>query len=116
MFDGLEGTKAAEVCPGPTKKKAMSWEAPLCGIGLKNIIKRGIEDHLGDQGAMAASARNKKKVNIWNQTTVFLQRKGWNWISDTPMGVLSARSSERALSLHFPAFLPNFALANLASP
>ena len=83
LVNGLEGTKAVEVCQGPTKKKTMIWEAPLCGIGLKKAINQGIEDHLAEQGAMAASARNKKKVNIYDQITVFLQRKGWEWITDT---------------------------------
>ena len=89
LANGLEGTKAVEVFPGPTKKKVVIWEAPLCGSGLKNTTKQGIEDHLDDQGAMAASARNKKKVKIYDhdQTTVFLQRKGWSWISDTHLFV-----------------------------
>ena len=79
LVNGLEGTKAVEVCQGPTKKKTMIWEAPLCGIGLKKAINQGIEDHLAEQGAMTASARKNKKVNIWNDITVFLRSKGWNW-------------------------------------
>ena len=83
LVNGLEGTKAVEVCQGPTKKKTMIWEAPLCGIGLKKAINQGIEDHLAEQGAMAASARNAKKANIGNDITHFLLRKGWEWLSDT---------------------------------
>ena len=82
LVNGLEGTKAVEVCQGPTKKKTMIWEAPLCGIGLKKAIHQGIEDHLAEQGAMAASARNAKKANIGNDITLFLIRKGWEWITD----------------------------------
>ena len=28
---------------------------------------------------MTAAEHNKKKVNIWNDITVFLRSKGWNW-------------------------------------
>jgi len=83
LVNGLEGTKAVEVCQGPTKKKTVIWEAPLCGIGLKKAINQGIEDHLAEQGAMVASARNAKKANIGNDITLFLLRNGWEWITDT---------------------------------
>ena len=75
LVNGLEGTKAVEVCPGPAKKKVMTWNASLCGVGLENSIKEAIDDHLDAQGAMNASARKKKKVNIWNDITVFLRNK-----------------------------------------
>jgi len=64
LVNGLKGTKAVEVCQGPTKKKTMMWEASLCGNGLETTIKEAIGDHLHTQGAMAASAHNKRKVKI----------------------------------------------------
>jgi len=79
LVNGLEGTKAVEVCPGPAKKKVMTWNASLCGAGLENKIKEAIDDHLDAQGAMNASAHKKKKVNISNDITVFLRTKGWKW-------------------------------------
>jgi hypothetical protein len=82
LINGLEGTKAVEVCPGPVKKKMMMWEAHLCGSGLEKSIKDAIEDHLVAQGAMPAAECNKKKVNIWNDITVFLQRKEMRWRGD----------------------------------
>ena len=75
LINGLEGTKAAEVCPGPVKKKTMIWEASLCGSGLENSTKEAIIGHVDAQGAMNASARKNKKVGIWNEITVFLQQK-----------------------------------------
>ena len=79
LVNGLEGTKAVEVCPGPVKKKTMIWDASLCGVGLESSIKEAIDDHLDAQGAMSASAHKKKKVNIGNDITVFLRTKGWKW-------------------------------------
>ena len=79
LVNGLEGTKAVEVCPGPAKKKVMTWNASLCGAGLENKIKEAIDDHLDAQGAMNASAHKKKKENISNDITVFLRTKGWKW-------------------------------------
>ena len=64
LVKGLNGTKAVEVCQGPTKKKTMMWEASLCGNGLETSIKEAIGDHLHTQGAMTAPAHNKRKVNI----------------------------------------------------
>jgi len=78
---GLEGVKAVEVVGG-SKKKMMMWEAHLCGSGLEKSIKDAIEDHLVAQGAMPAAECNKKKVNIWNDITVFLQRKEMRWRGD----------------------------------
>ena len=82
LVNGLEGTKAVEVCAGPVKKKTMIWEASLCGVGLENKIKEAISDHVDEQGAMTASARKKKKVNISNDITVFLRTKGLKWHSE----------------------------------
>jgi hypothetical protein len=79
LVNGLEGTKAVEVCPGPAKKKVMTWTISLCGIGLYNKIMEAIDDHLDAQGALNASAHKKKKVNISNDITVFLRTKGWKW-------------------------------------
>ena len=79
LVNGLEGTKAVEVCPGPAKKKVMTWTIALCGIGLYNKIMEAIDDHLDAQGALNASAHKKKKVNISNDITVFLRTKGWKW-------------------------------------
>ena len=79
LVNGLEGTKAVEVCPGPAKKKVMTWTISLCGIGLYNKIMEAIDDHLDAQGALNASAHKKKKVNISNDITVFLRTKGWIW-------------------------------------
>ena len=79
LVNGLEGTKAVEVCPGPAKKKVMTWNASLCGAGLENSIKEAIDDHLDAQGALNASAHKKKKANISNDITVFLRTKGWIW-------------------------------------
>ena len=45
LVNGLEGTKAVEVCAGPVKKKTMIWEASLCGNGLESSIKGAIIDH-----------------------------------------------------------------------
>ena len=98
LVNGLEGTKAVEVCQGPTKKKTMIWEAPLCGIGLKKAINQGIEDHLAEQGAMTASARNAKKMNIWNDITLFLRRKGWEWLSD--MHLFMDGPNQRKMNLY----------------
>ena len=78
LVKGLNGTKAAEVVGG-SKKKVVMWEASLCGNGLETSIKEATGDHLHTQGAMTASAHNKRKVNIWNDITVFLRTKGWNW-------------------------------------
>ena len=78
LVNGLEGTKAVEVCAGPVKKKTMIWEASLCGVGLENKIKEAISDHVDEQGAMTASARKKKKVNISNDITVFFAPKAGN--------------------------------------
>ena len=83
LVNGLEGTKAVEVCQGPTQKKMMIWEAPLCGIGLKKAIKEAIDFHVDAQGAITPAECKKKKANIWDQITVFLRRIGWNWLSDT---------------------------------
>ena len=79
LVNGLEGTKAVEVCAGPTKKKVMTWNASLCGLGLYNKIMEAIDDHLDAQGALNASAHKKKKANISNDITVFLRTKGWKW-------------------------------------
>ena len=79
LVNGLEGTKAVEVCPGPAKKKVMTWAISLCGIGLYNKIMEAIDDHLDAQGALNASAHKKKKANISNDITVFLRTKGWIW-------------------------------------
>ena len=79
LVNGLEGTKAVEVCPGPAKKKVMTWTIALCGIGLYNKIMEAIDDHLDAQGALNASAHKKKKLNISNDITVFLRTKGWKW-------------------------------------
>jgi len=79
LVNGLEGTKAVEVCPGPAKKKVMTWNASLCGLGLYNKIMEAIDDHLDAQGALNASAHKKKKANISNDITVFLRTKGWIW-------------------------------------
>jgi len=79
LVNGLEGTKAVEVCPGPAKKKVMTWTISLCGIGLYNKIMEAIDDHLDAQGALNASAHKKKKANISNDITVFLRTKGWIW-------------------------------------
>jgi len=98
LVNGLEGTKAVEVCQGPTKKKTMIWEAPLCGIGLKKAINQGIEDHLAEQGAMTASARNAKKGNILNDITLFLRRKGWEWLSD--MHLFMDGPNQRKMNLY----------------
>ena len=98
LVNGLEGTKAVEVCQGPTKKKTMIWEAPLCGIGLKKAINQGIEDHLAEQGAMTAAARNAKKGNILNDITIFLRRKGWEWLSD--MHLFMDGPNQRKMNLY----------------
>ena len=82
LVNGLEGTKAVEVCAGPVKKKTMIWEASLCGVGLESSIKEAISDHVDEQGTMTASARKKKKVNISNDITVFLRTKGLKWHSE----------------------------------
>ena len=79
LVNGLEGTKAVEVCPGPAKKKVMTWNASLCGLGLENKIKEAIGEHVDAQGAMTGSARKNKKGNILNDITVFLRTKGWKW-------------------------------------
>ena len=82
LVNGLEGTKAVEVCPGPAKKKVMTWTISLCGIGLYNKIMEAIDDHLDAQGALNASAHKKKKANISNDITVFLRTKGLKWHSE----------------------------------
>ena len=79
LINGLEGTKAVEVCPGPVKKKTMIWEASLCGSGLENSTKEAIIGHVDAQGATNAPARKNKKVGIWNEITVFLQQKKKFW-------------------------------------
>ena len=53
----------------------MTWRSHLCGVGLENSTKEAIDDHLDAQGAMTAAAYKKKKVNIWDQITVFLKDK-----------------------------------------
>ena len=58
------------------------WEASLCGSGLEKSTKEAIGDHLDAQGAMNAAEYKKKKVNIWNDITVFLQRKEMRWRGD----------------------------------
>ena len=93
---GLEGVKAVEVVGG-SKKKMMMWEAHLCGSGLGKSIKDAIEDHLVAQGAMPAAECNKKKVNIWNEITVFLQQKQMFWRDGQGGSIFSgpARSNRR---------------------
>ena len=78
LVSGVEGTKAVEVVGG-SKMKVMMWQSSLCGGGLETSIKEAIGDHLNTQGAMTVAEYNKKKANIWNDITVFLRSKGWNW-------------------------------------
>ena len=47
---------------------------------------------------MTASARNTKKVNIWNDITLFLRRKGWNWLSD--MHLFMDGPNQRKMNLY----------------
>ena len=72
--NGVEGTKAVEVCPGLVKKKKM-WNVSLCGIGLENSTKNPIKDHLDAEGAMTATVHRNKEANIWNDITFFYRTK-----------------------------------------
>ena len=79
LINGFEGITVVEVL-GASKTKVMTLKSHLCGSGLENRIKQAIDDHLDAQGAMNAAARKKKKkVNIWNEITVFLQQKQIFW-------------------------------------
>jgi len=78
LLNGLDGVKAAEVI-GASKTKVMTWKSHLCGGGLENSTKEAIDDHFDAQGAMNAPARKKKKVNVLNGITVFLQQKQMSW-------------------------------------
>ena len=81
LINGVEGVKAVEVI-GASKTKVMTWKATLCGIGLENTIKGAIDNHVDAQGAMKDKDRKSKKVNIWNEITVFLQQKKRFWRGD----------------------------------
>ena len=96
LINGFEGVKAVEVL-GASKTKVMTWKNHLCGGGLENSIKEAIDDHLDAQGAMNAAARKKKKVNIWNEITVFLQQKQMFWRDGQGGSIFSgpARSNRR---------------------
>ena len=59
--------------------KMMMWRPDLCGSGLENSIKQGVDDHLDEQGAMTAAARKKKATNIMHNIELFLKRKGIRW-------------------------------------